>query len=66
MLDQKSDETFVGAEWRAMDADRDLVDVIAILVAKIETARLSEINLIRRDGKFAPDHAPGLYVDFGP
>src|SRR5437016_6209593 len=46
MLDQESDKTFVRAERGAMDAERNLIDVVAVLVAKIETARLCEINLI--------------------
>src|SRR5436190_19303115 len=65
MLDQKSDETFVRAEWRAMDADRDLVDVVTVLIAEIKIARLREIDLVGRDGEFAADHAPGLHVDLG-
>ena len=63
MLDQKSDETFVRAQRRAMDADRNLVGVVAVLVAKIKIARLREIDLVGRDGKFASDHAPRLHVD---
>ena len=51
------------AERRAMDADRDLVNVVAILVAKIKIARLREIDLVGRDGKLAADHAPDLDVD---
>src|SRR5437667_6317464 len=66
MLNQESDETFVSAERRAMDADRDLIDVVAVLVAKIKIARLGEIDLVRRDGKLAPDHAPRLHVDLRP
>ena len=63
MLDQESDETFVRAERRAMNADRNLVGVVAVLIAKIETARLREIDLVGRDGKLASDHAPRLHVD---
>src|SRR4029077_10749602 len=66
MLDQKSDKTFVRAEWRAMDADRNLVDVIAVLVAKIETTGLRKIDLVGRDGKLASDYAPRLHVDLRP
>src|SRR5207245_10060196 len=65
MLDEKSDKTFVGAERRAMDADRYLIDVVAIFIAKVEPARLGEINLVGRDGKLASDHAPRLHVDLG-
>src|SRR4029077_5719997 len=46
-----------------MNADWDLVDVVAILIAKIKIARLGEIDLVRRDRKFAPDHAPRLISD---
>src|SRR6266446_10981445 len=63
MLDQKSDETLVRAERRAMDAERNFVDVIAIFVAQVESAWLREIDLVGRDGKLTPDRAPGLHVD---
>ena len=66
MLDQKSDETFVRAKRRAMNADRDLVGVVAVLIAKIKIARLREIDLVGRDGKLASDHAPRLHVDLRP
>src|SRR5204862_3920367 len=66
MLDQKSDETFMRAERRAMNAQRDLVDVVAVFIPKIKIARLSKINLVGRDGKFASDHAPCLHVDLRP
>src|SRR5258705_6507872 len=46
-----------------MNADRDLVDVVAVLVAKIKIARLREIDLVGRDGKLASYHAPRLHVD---
>src|SRR5438034_6343075 len=63
MLDQESDEALVRAEWRAMNADWDLVDVVAVFIAKIKIARLGEIDLVGRDGKLASDHAPRLHVD---
>src|SRR5438876_6011091 len=63
MLDQKTDETFMRAERRTMDADWNLLDIIAVLVAKIKIARLGEIDLVGRDGKLAADHAPRLHVD---
>src|SRR5437763_11631251 len=66
MLNQESDETLVCAERRAMDAERNFVDVITIFVAKIETPRLGKINLVRRDGKLAADRAPGLDIDLRP
>ena len=66
MLDQEPDEPLVRAERGAMNAKRDLIDVVAILVAKIEPSRLGEIDLVGRDGKLAPDHAPGLYVNLRP
>jgi hypothetical protein len=37
------------AQRHAMNTDRNLVDVIAVLVAKIKIARLSEIDLIGHD-----------------
>ena len=64
MLDQKSDETFVRAKRRAMNADRNLIGIIAVLIAKIETARLRKIDLVRRERELASDHAPDLHVDF--
>jgi hypothetical protein len=63
MLDQESDEPFMCSQWRAMNADRNLVDVVAVFIAKIKTARLREIDLVRRDGKLTSDHAPRLHVD---
>src|SRR4029453_18890973 len=63
MLDQKSDEALVCTERRAMNADRNLVDVVAVLIAKIKIARLREIDLVGRDGKLASDYAPRLHVD---
>src|SRR5438874_9330052 len=63
MLDQKSDETFVRAERRAMNAKWRLLGVVAIFVNEIEPARLREIDLVGRDGKLAADRAPGLDVD---
>ena len=49
MLDQEADKTLVRAERGAMDAERNLIDVVAVFVAKIEPARLGEIDLVRRD-----------------
>ena len=46
-----------------MDADRNLIDIIAVFIPKIKIARLSKINLVGRDGKLAADHAPDLDVD---
>src|SRR5947207_9944840 len=63
MLDQKSDETFVSAQRRAMNAERRLVGVIAIFVNEIETSRLCEIDLIGGKRELAPDHAPDLHID---
>src|SRR6266699_2720264 len=63
MLNQESDETFMRAERGAMNAQRNFVDVIAIFVAKIESSRLGEIDLVSCDGEFAPDRAPSLHVD---
>ena len=63
MLDQKSNETLVRAQWRAMNADWGLVGVIAVLVNKVQPARLGEIDLIGRKRKLATDHAPDLHVD---
>src|SRR5262245_54869964 len=66
MLDQESDETFVRAKWRAMDADRNLLGVVAVFVAKIKIARLREIYFIGGNGKLASDDAPRLYVNLRP
>src|SRR5438445_1761670 len=63
MFDEKSYEPFVCAERRAMDAKRGLLGVVPIFVNEIETARLREIHLIGRNGKFAANRAPGLHVD---
>ena len=66
MLDQKSDETFMRAKRRAMNADRDLFGVVAVFVAKIKIARLRKIDLVGRDGELASDHAPACTSIFGP
>src|SRR5437867_7435963 len=63
MLDEESDKPFVRTERRAMNADRCLVSVVPVFVAKIKIARLREIDLVGRDGKLAADHAPCLNVD---
>src|ERR1700731_1272205 len=63
MFDQKSDETFMRAERRAMNAERRLLGVVLVFVNEIEPARLREIDLIGRNRKFAADHAPRLDVD---
>ena len=63
MFDEKADETLVRAERRAMNAERRLVDVVAVAINEIEPARLCEIDLVGRDGEFAADHAPDLHVD---
>ena len=66
MFDQEPDETLVRAERGAMNAEGNFVDVIAIFVAQVEATRLREIDLVGRDGKLAPDRAPGLHVDLRP
>jgi uncharacterized MAPEG superfamily protein len=63
MLNQKSDETFMRAERRAMNADRNFIDVVAIFIAQVKIARLREIDLVGRDRKLASDHAPCLHVN---
>src|SRR5881398_2845138 len=47
-----------------MDADWNFLDVVAVFIAKIKIARLRKIDLVRRDGKLASNHAPRLHVDF--
>ena len=64
MLDQESDEPFVRSKRRAMNTDRNLIGVVAVLIAKIEVARLSEIDLVGRQRELASDHAPNLHIDF--
>jgi len=49
MLDQKSDEAFMRAEWCAMNAEGRLLGVVLVFVNKIESARLGEIDLVGRD-----------------
>src|SRR5260370_14988388 len=49
MFDQKSDEPFVRAERRAMNADRRLLGVVLVFVNEIEPARLREIDLVRSE-----------------
>ena len=63
MLDQKADETLMCAERRAVDAERGLEGVVAILVGEIEARRDGEVDLVGGDGKFAADGAPNLNVD---
>src|SRR5437016_4915388 len=63
MLDQKSNETFMRAQRCAMNADRNLLGIIAVLVAEVEPARLREVDLVGGERKFASDHTPNLHVD---
>src|SRR5437763_4077534 len=49
-----------------MNAKRNLVNVVSVLVAKIEIARLGEIDLVSRDRELTTDHAPRLHVDLWP
>ena len=63
MLDEKADETLVRAERRAMDAERGLVGVVAVLVDQTETRGHGEVDLVGGDGEFAADGAPDLHVD---
>src|SRR5713226_5478447 len=63
MLDQKPNEALMSAERRAMNTERRLLGVVLVFVNEIEPARLREIDLVGRDRKFAPDHAPRLHVD---
>src|SRR5436305_7989193 len=66
MLDQEPDESLVRAERGAMNAEGDLIDVVTIFVAKIESPRLREIDLVGRNGKLASNRAPGLDIDLRP
>jgi len=53
VLDQKSNKTFVRAERRTVDAERDFVDVITIFCSEDQNCAAGEIDLVRRDGKLA-------------
>src|SRR5207249_10903087 len=66
MLDQEPDESLVRAERGAMNAEGDLIDVVTIFVAKIESPRLREIDLVGRNGKLASNRTPGLDIDLRP
>ena len=66
MLDQKSDKTFMRAEWGAMNTKRRLLFVVAVLVNEAQPARLGEIDLVGGDSKLTSDHAPDLHVNFRP
>src|ERR1051325_2613959 len=66
MLDQESDKTIMRRTRRALDTDRDFIDVVAVLVTKVETAWLREIDLVRSERELAPDNTPHLDVDFRP
>src|SRR5207247_917932 len=57
------DKPFVRAERRAMDAERRLLGVVAILVHEAETFRDGEIHLIGGDREFPAYGAPDLYVN---
>src|SRR5690349_10476141 len=52
------------AERRAVNADRNLINVVAVLITKIKISRLREIDLVRRERELAPDDAPYLHVNF--
>src|ERR1051326_1460134 len=64
MFDQETNEPFMRAERRAVNADRDIVDVITVFIAKTKISRLREIHLVRGECELASDHAPDLHVDF--
>ena len=63
MLDEEADEALVRAERRAMDAQRRLVGVVAVLIDEAEAGGHGEIDLVGGDGELAPDGAPDLHVD---
>ena len=66
VLDEKSDEPFVRAEWSAVDAQRRLFSVVAVAVVQAEFGGNGKINLVRCDGELAPDCAPDLDIDLRP
>ncbi len=66
MLDEEADEALVGTEWRAVNAQRRFLGVVAVLVNKAKTRGHRKIHLIRRDGEFPPDRAPDLHIDLWP
>src|SRR5690349_18501030 len=55
----------MGAERRAVNADWNFINVVAVLVTKIKISRLREIDLVRRERELAPDDTPHLHVNFG-
>jgi hypothetical protein len=57
MFDEEADETFVGAERGAMNAERSLLGVVAVFVNEAETLRLCEIDLVGGDGELVADLA---------
>src|SRR5437763_4663481 len=63
MFDEEADEALVGVERGAVNTERDFLGVVAVLVTKIEPARLGEIDLVGGDGELTADHAPDLDVD---
>src|SRR5438477_4845269 len=66
VLDQKSDTTFMGAEWGPMNTKRRLLFVVAVLINEVQPARLREIDLVGGDSKLTSDHTPDLHVNFRP
>ncbi len=51
------------AEWRAMDAQRRLLRVVAVAIFQAELRGHGEIHLIRRQRELAADDAPHLHVN---
>src|SRR5690348_4475760 len=52
------------AERRAVNTDRNLINVVTVLITKIKIPRLREIDLVRGERELAPDDAPHLHVNF--
>ena len=63
VLDEEADEALVRAQRGAMDAERRLQRVVAVLVDEAELGGHGEVHLVGGDGELAADGAPHLHVD---
>ena len=55
----------MGAQRRAVDAQRRLLLAVGVDIAQIKAFRLGKVHLVRRQRELATDRAPNLHVNLG-
>ena len=63
MFNQKTDESLVRAQRRAMNAERRRLGIVARPIHQPEPFRHGEVDLVGGNGELAPDRAPHLHID---